>query len=175
MQGARVQDTSDLQESERLPMDIIVEEQGKNFAKILQARLTEIRRQLKKQSSPEDADSLFVLAEELLVYSHSQVLLKLSVDDLILWLQEMLDFLRQHDEDVKVGTFKPAGSASSFLLINTPDVPYLVDSLKAILQPLPQRAMIISHPILTIKRKNGALQSIGDDVWPQAGSVKSYT
>nr|NIQ11056.1 NAD-glutamate dehydrogenase [Gammaproteobacteria bacterium] len=145
-------------------MDVIIEEQGKSFAKVLQARLTEVRRHLKKHSSPEDADSLLVLADELLVYSHSQVLLKLSVDDLIIWLQELLDFLRQHDEDVKIAPFKPANSASSFLLINTPDVPYLVDSLKAILQPLPQRAMIISHPILTIKRQDGVLQSIGDDV-----------
>ena len=145
-------------------MEVIIEEHGKNFAKVLQARMAEIRRRLKKQSSNRDAASLLGLAESLLVYSHSQVLLKLPVDELIDWLQAFLDFLRQHDDEIKTAPFVPENSGSSFLLVNTPDVPYLVDSLKAILRPLPQRAMIISHPILNVQRSGGTLQSLGDDV-----------
>jgi NAD-specific glutamate dehydrogenase len=93
----------------------------------------------------------------LLIYSHSQYLLKRPSEELIEWLQAFLDFLRCREEEVKVSTFRPKDSRSSFLLINTPDVPYLVDSLKNILQQLPQRATILSHPILTIQRDDGCL------------------
>ncbi len=144
-------------------MDVIIEEHGKSFSKVLQARMAEIRLHLKKLPSQKDTESLLALAEALLVYSHSHVLLKLSAGDLLEWLQAFFDFLRQRDEEVKVAPFKPANSSSSFLLVNTTDVPYLVDSFKNILRPLPQRAMIISHPILHIERTKGHLVKLGDD------------
>ena len=144
-------------------MDVIIEEHGKNFTKILQARIAEIRRRLNKLSSRTDADSILALAEALLVYSHSQILLKLPVDDLLEWLGAFHEFLRQRDEDVKVCRFTPGNSGSSFLLVNTPDVPYLVDSLKNILRKLPHRAMIISHPILPVQRRKGVLVALGDN------------
>ena len=133
-------------------MDVIIEEHGKAFTKTLHARIAEIRRRLGEMSSRKDADSLLALAEALLVYSHSHILLKLSVDDLLEWLRAFHGFLRQRDGDVKVCRFDPENSTSSFLLVNTPDVPYLVDSLKNILRRLPYRAMIISHPILPVTR-----------------------
>ena len=144
-------------------MDVIIEEHGKTFTKVLQARLAEIRRRLAKMSSRKDADSILALAEALLVYSHSQVLLKLPVKDLLEWLSTFHEFISQRDEDVKVCRFNPDNSGSSFLLVNTPDVPYLVDSLKNILRKLPYRAMIISHPILSVTREKGSLVSLGDN------------
>ena len=75
------------------------------------------------------ADAILALAEALLVYSHSQALLKLSVDDLLDWLKTFHEFLSQRDSDVKVRRFTPDNIGCSFLLVNTPDVPYLVDSL----------------------------------------------
>ncbi|MEJ2524809.1 MAG: NAD-glutamate dehydrogenase [Desulfuromonadales bacterium] len=153
-------------------MDVIIEEQGKHFAKTLQARISEIRRQLDKQSSPEDAASIMALAEALLVYSHSQVLLKLSAEELVAWLTFFHDFLRQRDADIKTRPFFPENANSSFLLINAPDVPYLVDSLKNILQRLPQRAMLISHPILSLRRTDGQLESLGES--SEGGTKESF-
>jgi len=153
-------------------MDVIVEEHGKSFGKVLQARMAEVRRELETLSSRRDANLLLTLAEALLVYSHSQVLLKLSAQDLLVWLQHFLDFLRHRDDDVITAAFHPENSGSSFLLVNTSDVPYLVDSLKTILRKLPQRAFIISHPILRIQRKSGELQSLDDSA--PGGSRESF-
>lgn len=148
-------------------MELVIEERGKSFGKVHQARLAEIRRQLTSLTSQEDANSLLVLADALLIYSHSHVLLKLTSKDLLTWLKSFLAFLRQRDEVVKISSFHPENSNSTFLLINTPDVPYLVDSLKNVLQQLPQRALVISHPILNVRRNSGLLTSLdgnsGDD------------
>jgi len=149
-------------------MELIIEEHGKSFGKAHQARIAEIRRHLKTMASHEDADALLALAEALLVYSHSQVLFKRSSKELLEWLKVFLEFLRQRDEKVKVASFQPENSGSSFLLVNTPDVPYLVDSLKTILQQLPQRAIIISHPVFTVQRSKGLLTSLEQKVDSEA-------
>jgi glutamate dehydrogenase len=138
-------------------MKLIIEERGKGFSKVHQARIAEIRRHLKTVKTRKDSELLQVIADSLLTYSHSQYLLKRSSEELLEWLWVFLDFLRYRDEEVKVSTFRPKASRSSFLLISTPDVPYLVDSLKNILQQLPQRSTILSHPILTIQRDDGCL------------------
>ena len=145
-------------------MELIIEGRGKNFGKVHQARITEIKRLLKTLPENEDAEALQVLAEALLVYSYSHALLKRSGPVLLEWFKTFLEFLRQRDEDVKTSLFLPDGSSSSFLLIAAPDVPYLVDSLKTILQRLPQRALIISHPILNLQRSNGLLSALGEKV-----------
>jgi glutamate dehydrogenase len=143
-------------------MKLIIEERGKGFSKVHQARISEIRRQLKSVTPQGDAESLRVIADSLLVYSHSQYLLRRSGEELLEWLQACLEFLRYRDEEVKVKAYLPPKSRSAFLLINSPDVPYLVDSLKNILQQLPQRATILSHPVLTIERSNGSLVSLSE-------------
>ncbi len=153
-------------------MELIIEERGKSFGKVHQARIEELNRLLKAMPCREDAESLLVLADVLLVYSHSQALRKRSGKELLGWLQSFLDFLRQRDEDVKVEPFKPEGSGSSFLLVNAPDVPYLVDSLKTVLFHLPQRAIVISHPIINVQRKEGRLTGIGDKV--EGGNLESF-
>ncbi|MGK2945597.1 MAG: hypothetical protein ACSLFC_12750, partial [Desulfuromonadales bacterium] len=142
-------------------MELVIEERGKSFGKVHHARIAEIHRHLKSASSREDAESLLALADALLTYSHSHALLKLTSRELLGWLEAFLDFLRRRDEEVMISSFQPENSGSSFLLVNTPDVPYLVDSLKNILQQLPQRAMVISHPVLTVQRSNGRLESLG--------------
>ena len=142
-------------------MELVIEERGKSFGKVHHARIAEIHRHLKSASSREDAESLLALADALLTYSHSHALLKLTSKELLGWLEAFLDFLRRRDEEVMISSFQPENFGSSFLLVNTPDVPYLVDSLKNILQQLPQRAMVISHPVLTVQRSNGRLESLG--------------
>jgi glutamate dehydrogenase len=154
-------------------MELIIEARGRNFGKVHQARITELNRLLKALPSRQDADALLVLADALLVYSHSQALLKRSGQELLEWLQSFLDFLRQRDENVKVSSFHPRNSGSSFLLVNAPDVPYLVDSLKTILKHVPQRAIVISHPILLVERKEGLLTGIGDKF--VEGQLESFT
>ena len=153
-------------------MELIIEEHGKSFGKVHQARIADLKRLLKTQPSREEAENLLALADSLLVYSHSQALLKRSGPELLEWLQAFLDFLRRRDQDVNVAYFIPPNSGSSFLLVNAPDVPYLVDSLKTILQHLPQRAMVISHPILNIMRKDGVLTGIGEQF--AEGQLESF-
>ena len=59
-------------------MELIIEEHGKSFGKVHQARLADLKRLLKTHPSREDAENLLALADSLLVYSHSQALLKRS-------------------------------------------------------------------------------------------------
>jgi len=73
-------------------MELIIEERGKGFGKVHQARIAEIRRHLKTMTSREDAESLQALADALLVYSHSHVLLKRSSKELLEWLKSSLIF-----------------------------------------------------------------------------------
>ena len=47
-------------------MEVIIEERGKTFHKMLQARIAEIRRRLGKASSRQDADAILALAREAL-------------------------------------------------------------------------------------------------------------
>ncbi len=153
-------------------MELTIEKRGKGYGNVHQARLKELRQYLETLTTQEDAESLLVLADALLVYSHSQALLKRSGKDLLEWLNAFLDFLRDRENEVKVSPFRPKNSNSSFLLVNTPDVPYLVDSLKTILQQLPQRAKVISHPVLTVQRSGGLLTSL--DKKTVAGPKESF-
>ncbi len=153
-------------------MELTIEKRGKSYRNVHQARLKELRQYLETLTPQEDAESLLVLADALLVYSHSQALLKRSGKELLEWLKAFLDFLRDRENEVKVAPFRPKNSNSSFLLVNTPDVPYLVDSLKTILQKLPQRAKVISHPVLTVQRSGGLLTSL--DKKTIAGPKESF-
>ncbi len=141
-------------------MDLIIEERGRNHEQTQKARMTEIRRRLDALPDSGEAENLLRLAEALLVYSHSRPLLKLPGDELLQWLQVFLDFLRRRVDLVNLRYFQPENSTSSFLLVNTPDVPYLVDSLKMTLQRLQMRGVIISHPILKVTRVKGLLKSL---------------
>ncbi len=153
-------------------MELIIEARGKSFIKVHQARIAEIRRHLKSSTSQDDAESLLALVDALLVYSHSHALLKLNSKELLKRLQVFLDFLRHREEEVKIALYQPENSNSSFLLVCTPDVPFLVESLKNVLQQLPQRAMVISHPILTVQRDKGLLTSLGEKA--AAGTRESF-
>ncbi len=153
-------------------MDVIVEERGKIFARAHGARLAEIKIQLKSARYHDDADALLTLADALLIYSHSHDLLDLSIDTLLDWLQTFLDFLRCRHDLIKIQPFTPVDGGSTFLMINTPDAPYLVDSLKMLLQRKRLRAEVVSHPILTTKRCNGLLESLN---WIDgSGSQESF-
>ncbi len=153
-------------------MELTIEKRGKSYGKVHRARLKGLRQYLEALTTQEDAEALLVLADALLVYSHSQALLKRSGKELLEWLNVFLDFLRDRENEVKVSSFRPKNSNSSFLLVNTPDVPYLVDSLKTILKQLPQRAKVISHPVLTIQRSDGVLTSL--DKKTVAGPKESF-
>lgn len=148
-------------------MDLIIEERGRNHEQTQQVRMADIRLRLKDLPDQARADNLLHLAEALLVYSHSRPLLKLSGDELLQWLQMFLDFLHCRDDLVNLRYFQPVNASSSYLLVNTPDVPYLVDSLKITLQRLQLRGVIISHPVLPVTRVKGLLKSLAPGAGPE--------
>ncbi|MDH3998062.1 MAG: NAD-glutamate dehydrogenase, partial [Desulfuromonadales bacterium] len=144
-------------------MELIIEEGAKSLSDAHSARIADIQTQLRGMNVSEDADALLSLADSLFAYSHSHELLELPLDEFITWLQDFLDFLRLREAPVKVERFVPAGRQVNFLLLNTPDVPFLIESLKMLLQREQQRAEIVSHPIVNIERSEGLLQSLGCD------------
>jgi glutamate dehydrogenase len=144
-------------------MDVIIEERGKQFVQDLHSKSRDIERLLHDETDEQRKDWLRILVRSLLTYSHSHVLLRLPVNDLLDWLQECLDFLHLRTETVSIRLYHPPNHDRSYLLINTSDVPYLVDSLKMLFQGVGQYATIIAHPILTTERVEGRLTKLGRD------------
>ncbi|WP_081702892.1 NAD-glutamate dehydrogenase domain-containing protein [Desulfuromonas sp. TF] len=73
------------------------------------------------------------------------------------WLLEFARFLENRRQDAAVRLL-PIGAGGHFLLLtNSPDVPYLLDSIQTVLEGLNLRFNLISHPILSVRRKDGAL------------------
>jgi glutamate dehydrogenase len=141
-------------------MKLIINEHGKQFGKLYRARLKELKNELKLLPKQEAEERLLTLAEALFFYSHSQALLKMSAGELLECLQAFLHFLASRDEPVRVALFTPQRGDTRFILVNSPDVPFLVDTLKIVLRQLPCRAVVMSHPTLTVKRSDGKLEEL---------------
>jgi len=152
-------------------MDLVIEERGRQFAHDLQRKGREVEALLNERTDSRSRDWLRVLIRGLLSYSHSHVLLRLPADELLAWLQECLDFLQQRTELVAIRLYRPPRHDRSYLLVNSPDVPFLVDSLKLLLQQAGQRATIIAHPVLSLVRKQGVLERLGHD---EQGARESF-
>ena len=124
---------------------------------------------LEGRTTSEEQQLLLCLADNLLTYSHSHVLLKLSPETILDWLLAIRDFLGRSKGLANVDWFRPVGRETDYLLINTPDVPFLVDSLQIMFQRLQVQAIIISHPILSVQRDRGILRELahadGESVW----------
>jgi glutamate dehydrogenase len=71
------------------------------------------------------------------------------------WLLAFAAFLKIRRQDVSVRLL-PVGKGGGYLLLtNSPDVPYLLDSIQTFLEGHNVRFKLVSHPILTIRRENG--------------------
>ncbi|PLX71165.1 MAG: NAD-glutamate dehydrogenase [Desulfuromonas sp.] len=115
---------------------------------------------LEGRTTPDEQQLLLCLADNLLTYSHSHVLLKRAPETILDWLLAIRDFLARRKTLVNLDWFRPDGREADYLLINTPDVPFLVDSLQIMFQRLQVQAIIISHPILSVRRDHGVLREL---------------
>jgi glutamate dehydrogenase len=87
------------------------------------------------------------------------------------WLRAFLDLLetRRGPAAVRLLPFGPKGRA--LLLTNTPDAPFLLDSLQALLSSLGLHFQVVAHPILTVRRHRGEILQLGR--LEEAGSRES--
>ncbi len=138
-------------------MDVVIESHGQEFKLHFQNMLKELSALLEKEADEQDAAWLKCLAENLLVYSHSQTLLELPAEELLALLRKFLKFLSYRKTPISVAAFQASRHDQHYLLINLQDVPYLVDSLHMLFEELNERATIISHPILALERRAGKL------------------
>ena len=90
----------------------------------IEALRTNLETLLKVQTTPEEQKLLLCLADNLLTYSHSQVLLKLPSAEVLDWLLAIRDFLAKRSSLVSLEWFKPGQSQADYLLVNTPDAPF---------------------------------------------------
>ena len=87
------------------------------------------------------------------------------------WLRAFLDLLgtRRGPAAVRLLPFGPKGRA--LLLTNTPDAPFLLDSLQALLPSMGLHFQVVAHPILTVRRHRGEIVQLGR--LEEAGSRES--
>ncbi len=138
-------------------MDVVIEGHGQEFKQHFQHMLEEINTLLEKEKDDTSAAWLKCLAESLLVYSHSHALLELPAEELLRLLRKFLKFLSLRETTTNVMPFATDDREQFYLLVNVPDVPFLVDSLSMLFSELNERATIISHPILSVERRDGKL------------------
>ncbi|HEY7745912.1 MAG TPA: NAD-glutamate dehydrogenase domain-containing protein, partial [Desulfuromonadales bacterium] len=77
------------------------------------------------------------------------------------WLRALLDLLetRRGSSAVRLLPFGPKGRA--LLLTNTPDAPFLFDSLQSLLASLGLHFQVVAHPILSVRRQRGEIVRLG--------------
>jgi glutamate dehydrogenase len=82
--------------------------------------------------------------------------------DIVAWLGRFLDFIALRREAVTVETFPTSLGNRALLLTNTPDAPYLLDSLQNVLSGAELRFRVLAHPILRVRRKEGVLLELDE-------------
>lgn len=141
-------------------MDVVIEGHGLAFQQYFSDKVEEIKTLLEQEENPQTSDWLLHLTEGLLVYSHSKALLDLPAPELLALLRRFLEILEQRKQSLQVEPVALEEYGKCFILINLPDVPFLVDSLNMLFHELNERATIISHPILAMERSAGRLTDL---------------
>ncbi|WP_432822516.1 NAD-glutamate dehydrogenase domain-containing protein [Trichloromonas sp.] len=100
------------------------------------------------------------LAAILQEHTHPSYLQPLSPKKLAAWVWTLLDFIETRGSGVGV-TLLPFMARHALLVTNVPDVPYLVDSLRACLSSQQRRYYMVCHPMFKVVRQKGAVADLG--------------
>jgi len=112
------------------------------------------------QRHPGRADQLRALAAILRDHTPLSFFVTPTTDRLAEWVEQFHAFLSSRRDEVIVDCFSLGPGDRSFLVTNTPDVPYLLHTVQLCLTRLGVRFQVVCHPILEIRRKAGSLERI---------------
>ncbi|MGR8935693.1 MAG: NAD-glutamate dehydrogenase domain-containing protein, partial [Gammaproteobacteria bacterium] len=90
-------------------------------------------------------------------------LVSLPVSLLSALIVQFFDFLETKTERIAISTIPSVNNTGVLMLIGTPNAPYFVDSIRALRDKRHDLFMLLAHPLLSIKRQNGAVTYLGSD------------
>ncbi|MDO3379647.1 NAD-glutamate dehydrogenase [Geoalkalibacter halelectricus] len=125
------------------------------------AEIQAIFDRLSASAPPEKATLYANLARELEAHTPHSYFLHLPAERVAGWIAGIFDFLDARRQDVALRLVRGGRGGRWFLLTNTPDAPFLVDSLQALLNREHIRFQVIAHPILHIRRQKGQIVELG--------------
>ncbi len=138
-------------------MKIVFESRGKGASpQELARKLQDVFSLLEGRSDPRLLD----LAKILRDHTPLNALEAPAAPEIADWIERFLEFIETRQDSIAV-RIAPVGDAGNFLLTNTPDAPYLLDSLQNLLARRHIRYRVLAHPILSVRRKQGAVVRLG--------------
>jgi len=133
--------------------DAIAKEIGIKIEKVLQLA----------GASDEGRSGLFrELADIFLASTPYSRLLSPSSQQLADWLGAILELIESRSGASAVRMLPFGTRGRSLLLTNTPDAPYLLDSLQALLSSLGLHFQVVAHPIIHVRRQRGKVFRLGE-------------
>lgn len=128
--------------------------------KSLPDQILVILEQLQTLAPAEQVGVIGQLGRQLADHTAHSYFLHLPAEQVAGWLVRIFGFIDQRREDVAIALVPGVRSGRYYLLTNTPDAPFLVDSLQAMLNRLRVRFQVISHPILQVRRQRRRIVEI---------------
>ena len=116
---------------------------------------------LEKFAPSEKSAYLVNLASALQAHTPHSYYLHSAPEQVAAWITEVFEFMDARRDDVALRMVRGTRSGRWYLLTNTPDAPYLLDSLQALLYRESVRFQVIAHPILRIRRQKGQIVEVG--------------
>ncbi|MBE0597380.1 MAG: hypothetical protein IH614_08930, partial [Desulfuromonadales bacterium] len=84
----------------------------------------------------------------------------LSPRQLAAWARVFLQFIEERRQPFAVRLLPLRAEGHALLLTNCPDAPFLLDSVQLWLTRQGVRHQVISHPLLSVRRRGGAVQRL---------------
>ncbi len=139
-------------------MKIVFESRGRGVSPQEVARkLENVLELLAKRNDP----LLIELAHVLRAHTPLNILDTPPADEIAAWIEEFLRFLDERQEQISIRIVPAATPGGVVLLTNTPDAPFLLDSLQNLLARRHLRNRVLAHPILSIRRRRGKIVRLG--------------
>jgi glutamate dehydrogenase len=143
-------------------MKVVIDPRGDHAGRFeLEAKLAEVLTLLAAETPPERQERLAALAAVLREHTPAALLAAPSARRLADWLSAFLEIIESRREEAAV-RLVPADERGRFLLAtNSPDAPFLFDSVQSTLALAGVRFHILSHPILCVRRRRGEVTRLG--------------
>ncbi len=118
---------------------------------------------IRQQVPPDNRDIILALARELRMHTPRAFYSMQKPEKVARWVVDIFDFIKERREDVAIELKSARRSGQWFLMTNTPDASFLVDSLQLLFRRFGIRFQIVSHPILRLKRQRKQLKEVVED------------
>jgi len=139
-------------------MEILVDERGDGIADgDLRRQLEAILKRDSATEGEERTDLLRSLAAIFEAHTPHSYLRTLEPEELVARLRLLLRFLESRRDNVAVEVHPSRERGRTLLFTNSPDAPFILDTVQSVLVAMEVRFQVVSHPILTVRRRRGTV------------------